>query len=263
MRALEAAVTGLALLVAYRHWGGRSFDWRFDAGECHALLKAGFPLFIASFAVMVYMRVDQLMLGQMSSETELGYYGVAVRLAEVLNFFPVAIATAYYPSLVEWRDQGAEVFRRKLQGLFNLMALIGYGVAVGATVCAPLGFRLLFGQRYDAAVPMFNLLVWSMLFVSLGMAMNTVLTVIGRFWISAVATLVGMVVNIALNFWLIPRLGGIGSAWATLVSYWVAAHGVYLLIPSLRPQFKMMARAMIWPDIRLLKESADKANHRQ
>jgi O-antigen/teichoic acid export membrane protein len=174
-------------------------------------------------------------------------------LAEVLNFVPVAIVTAFYPSLVECRKLGPEAFHRKVQGLYNLMALIGYGVALVATVAAPLGFRILFGHRYDAAVPMFNLLVWSMLFVSLGVAMNAVLTVTGRFWTSAVATLVGMVANVGLNFWLIPRFGGVGSAWATLVSYWVAAHGVFLVMPEFFPTFAMIGKAMVWPDIRLLR----------
>ncbi|MDR3441051.1 flippase [Telmatospirillum sp.] len=261
MRGLEAGVTGVALLLAYRQWGGRWTSWRFDASECRSLLKAGFPLFIASFAVMVYMRVDQLMLGQLSSEEELGYYGVAVRLAEVLNFVPVAIVTAFYPTLVECHQQGAEAFRRRIQGLYNLMALIGYATAVTATLAAPLGFRILFGHRYDAALPMFNLLVWGMLFVCLGVAMNAMLTVIGRNWISAVATLVGMVVNVLLNFWLIPKLGAVGSAWATLVSYWVAAHGVFLFLPEFYPTFRMIGRAMLWPDIRLLRPGRpDKAH---
>ncbi len=262
MRSLEVLVTGCALLFAYRHWSrttqaaGPEGIWRFDIGECRILLKAGLPLCVASFAVTVYMRVDQLMLGQLSSEIELGYYGVAVRLAEVVNFLPMAIVTAFYPSLVACRKLGSEVFERKVQGLYNLMVLIGYGVGVMATLVAPLGFRILFGQRYDAAVPMFNLLIWSMVFVSLGVVMNAVLTVLGRFWTSALATMVGMVINVILNVWLIPRLGGTGAAWATLISYWVAVHGIYLLIPSLRAHFKMMAWALIWPDIRLLRESA-------
>ncbi|MTJ82232.1 MAG: flippase [Telmatospirillum sp.] len=257
MRALEAGVTGIALMLAYRWWGGKSTSWRFDGRECGRLLSAGFPLFIASFAVMVYMRVPQLMLGQLSTEEQLGYYGVAVRLAEVLNFVPVAIVTAFYPALVDCRARSPEAFRRKIQGLYNLMAAIGYVVAIGATVVAPLGFRILFGHRYDAALPMFNRLVWGMLFVCLGVAMNAMLTVIGRNWISAAATVAGMVVNVGLNFWLIPRLGAVGAAWAALASYWVSAHGVFLLLPEFHGTFAMIARALVWPDIRLLRPAAE------
>jgi Na+-driven multidrug efflux pump len=134
------------------------------------------------------------------------------------------------------------------------MALIGYVVGAIATLAAPMGFHILFGTRYDASVPMFTVLIWGMLFVCLGVATSTVLTVSGRFWTSAVASLAGMVVNVGLNLWLIPRLGALGSAWATLVSYWVAAHGVFIVLPALHPTFAMLLRALLWPDIRQLKE---------
>lgn len=249
MRAVEAGATGLALVFAYRLWGASLLAWRFDGETFTALIKAGFPLFIASFAVMIYMRIDQVMLGQMASEQELGYYGVAVRLAEVLNFVPVAVVTALYPSLVESRRLGEAAFKERLQGIYNLMALIGYAIAGAATVAASFGFHILFGTRYDLAVPMFVVLVWGMLFICLGVAMTAALTIIGRFWMVALTTALGMVVNVGLNFWLIPRLGGLGSAWATLVAYWVAVHGTAAVVPWLHPTFAMLTRAMVWPNI--------------
>jgi O-antigen/teichoic acid export membrane protein len=252
MRAVEAVVTGAALLVSYRLWGGRISHWRFDRQECRRLLQAGFPLCIASFAVMVYMRVDQLMLGQMSSEAELGYYGIAVRLAEVLNFVPMAVGTAFYPSLVDSRAQGPVVFRARIQAFFNLMALIGYACALSAAVAAPLGFHILFGHRYDQALPIFKLLVFNMPCICLGVASGIMLTVSGRFWTSATATLAGVVVNVGLNLVLIPRFGAIGAACATLVSYWTVAHGIFLLVPGHRSTFGMIARALFWPDVRPL-----------
>jgi O-antigen/teichoic acid export membrane protein len=252
MRVVEAAVTGVALLVAYRLWGGRISHWRFDGRECRRLLKAGFPLCIASFAIMVYMRVDQLMLGQMSSEAELGYYGIAVRLAEVLNFVPMAVGTAFYPSLVDSRAQGPAVFHARIQAFFNLMALIGYGAAVSAAVAAPLGFHILFGHRYDQALPIFKLLVFNMPCICLGVASGIMLTVSGRFWTSATATLAGVVVNVGLNLVLIPRYGAVGAACATLLSYWTVAHGIFLVVPGHRGTFGMIARALVWPDVRPL-----------
>ena len=248
-RAAEAATVGAALMAVYR-LAGASFSWSFDRAELKSLLRAGFPLFIASLAVMVYMRIDQLMLGQLSSEAELGYYGVAVRLAEIANFVPVALMTALYPGLVEARGRSPVAYRARVQHLYNVMAAIGWVLAIAATLAAPIGFQVLFDHRYDPSVPMFVALSWSIPMVCLGVAVNAVLTAEGKFWTSAAATALGMVVNVGLNAWMIPRWGGLGSAWATLISYWVAAHGAFLVLPGMQRTFVMVASALVQPDIR-------------
>jgi O-antigen/teichoic acid export membrane protein len=64
-----------------------------------------------------------------------------------------------------------------------------------------------------------------------------------------ITDLMGAVLNVALNFILIPRYGGMGAVIASIVSYWFVAHGsCFLYKPLFRTGF-MISRAIVYPKI--------------
>ena len=68
-----------------------------------------------------------------------------------------------------------------------------------------------------------------------------------RIYLLAVS--LGCLLNVALNYWLIPLYGGMGAVVASLVAYWFAAHGSCFVLKPLRRTGSMLTRAMVYPKI--------------
>jgi O-antigen/teichoic acid export membrane protein len=244
LRAGEAALLGLiaggAYAIATRAFG----RLRLSRAMVSQLIREGWPLFVGSIAIIVYHRIDQVMLGQMGAESELGLYGVAVRVAEVPLFLSPAVINAFYAGLVRANAQAPEHFEAHMQRLYDVMGLVSVAAMVLFGAAVTLLFVPLFGAPYAGGLPMTLILLLSLPSIFLGGARQAMLIIGGWVWTAPLTALIGAFANIALNLFLIPRYGGIGAAWATVLSYWLAAHGTCFLLPWLRPTGFRMARAM-------------------
>jgi O-antigen/teichoic acid export membrane protein len=244
---LEVAVGSAALVVAYRAKGNLHGNWRSSLDKARELLHDSWPLMFSSVVMMVYMRIDQVMLGEMLGNAEVGIYSAAVRLAEVWFFIPQIIFTSVLPSIVEAKRLSEDLFYERLQKLYNVMALVNYLVAIPVAICAKPLVIATFGASYAGAGLMLTVLVWANIFSSLELARSSFLTTMNWTRINFVTVLLGALVNIALNLVLIPRYGGMGAAVASCISYWFAAHGAcFLYRPLFRTGF-MLTKALIYP----------------
>jgi O-antigen/teichoic acid export membrane protein len=195
------------------------------------------------------MRIDQVMLGQMAGDKEVGVYSVAVRLSEVWYFIPLAIHSSVLPGIVEARAISEELLYSHLQKLYNSMAFIAYTVALPVTIMAGWVVEILYGTAYSKAGPMLALLIWAWMFASLEIVRNTFLTAMNWTRVYFATSSLGCIINIVLNYLLIPHYGGIGAAIATCVSYWFAAHGACFLFKPLYKTGYMLTKAMVYPKI--------------
>lgn len=246
---LEAALVAMGLMVIYRKAGGL-INYAQVTWHCSKkLLRDSWPLILSAILVMLYMRIDQVMLGEMVGDSQVGTYSMAVRFAEVWVLLPGAIISSYFPGVVEARRVSEEHFRARLQRLYSIVAFIGYAVAIPTTFLATWLVGFLLGPAYAEAGPMLVVLTWAIFFAGMGMARSSFLNAMNWTRVHFVAVLLGCVLNILLNFALIPGFGGMGAAAASLISYWFAAHGTCFLWQPLRPTGWMMARAMACPRV--------------
>jgi O-antigen/teichoic acid export membrane protein len=246
--ALAEVLAGAAgLIVAYQARGSRLRNWSGSLKKAAGLLKDSWPLMLSGMVIMVYLRIDQVMLGEMAGNEEVGIYSVAVRLAEVWYFIPSAIYWSLFPGIVEAKAVSDELFYERLQKLYNLAALSAYAVAIPVTLLAQWLVPALFGEAYARGGLMLAVLVWSNLFTSLEMARSGFLTAMNWTRLYFLAVSLGCVLNVVLNYFLIPRYGGMGAVIASLVAYWFAAHGSCFFFKPLRRTGFMLTRAMVYP----------------
>lgn len=246
---VEVMLGAAGLVIAYRVKSGSLRDWRVSLKKAKKLLHDSWPLMLAGMVVMVYLRIDQVMLGEMAGHQEVGIYSVAVRLAEVWYFIPTAIYWSVFPAIVEARAAGDELFYERLQKFYNLVALTAYAVAIPVALLAQWLVPLLFGADYARAGLMLAVLIWANIFSGLEMARSSFLTVMNWTRLYLLTVALGCVLNIVLNYWLIPLYGGMGAVIASLVAYWFAAHGSCFLFKPLFRTGRMLTRAMIYPRI--------------
>ena len=246
---LQQAIFAIGLIHAYRAMGNSLARLRASGEMMKDMLRQSYPLIFSAIAIVIYMRIDQIMIGQIIGDREVGLYASAVRISEVWFYIPVVLNNLVLPRLAEAHKAGGKVFTEKLQRLYSLMALMGYAVAIPTSLLAEPIIELLFGSDYAPAAPMLAVLIWAGLFANLGMARTTYLTIQNLQRYLPITVFSAMAVNVALNLLLIPKYGGTGAAVATVISYWFAAHGMCFLIGSLNENGKMMTRALVLPRV--------------
>lgn len=185
------------------------------------LIRRGWPLMLSGFAIMIYMKSDQVMLEWLRGAQEVGQYSVAVRVAESLYFLPLVIGETFTPRLkhgLESKDL-RDVASMTLKQLYRIAWILGLSMTIGTAVLLPPLLLLVFGHQYDDSAHALKFLAPAGFAVATGCASGAWLNVNGYADHLAKRTSIGAVVNIVLNFWLIPSFGIVGAAIATSISY--------------------------------------------
>lgn len=245
----EVIIGSAGIVMAYKRTGDNVTNWRISLVRAKSLLKDSWPLMMSGIAVMIYMRVDQIMLDMMAGDQEVGIYSAAVRLVEVWYFIPMVFVSSVFPSIVEAKAMSEDLFYERLQKLYNFMALMVYFIALPVTFLAGWIIELLFGLPYSKAGPILAVLIWSLMFTNLGVARSTFLTTMNWTKVHLFTVSLGCVINVCLNFLLIPRYGGMGAAIASCVAYWFAAHGACFFYKPLFKTGYMLTKAIVYPRI--------------
>jgi len=241
----ELALAAVFLLIAYSLKDQSVWDWTCDLSVMLALLKNSWPLIPAGISVMIAMRVDQVIIGQMLSDRDVGLYSAAVKLSELWYFIPIAIAASTYPSLVEAKHKSEELYYGRLQKLYNFLVTLAIVVAVAMTFLSGPIVRLLYGPAYMASGGALRILIWSGIPVCFGCAWSNWMILENRMKTLFAFQAIGAVVNLALNILLIPRFGITGSALATLISYWVWITVLSAIVTSQHRTLAMFGKAVI------------------
>lgn len=242
---LEAALAASALVFVYAVTGASMRRWRVTTASAMALLREGWPLVISGLAVIVYMRIDVLMLESMVGSRATGLYSAAARISEVWYFIPVAITASVAPSIAQSRIVDRRVYHARLQHLFRVLTAASLAVAIPATVLAGPAITMLYGVSYAAAGPVLATHIWASVFVCLGVAQSPWDVNEGLTRLSLMRTVAGAVANVVLNLVLIPRYQALGAAIATVVSYALSAFLLNAVSKRTRPIFRIQAAALV------------------
>ena len=245
---LEAVLSAILLVVLYRKTTGiKPSRWCFSSVRARKLLKKGGLIFLGSIFAMVYLKVDQVMLRWLVGPAEVGVYAVAARLSEVWYFIPTAIVASFFPRLIQLRKQAIALYKARLQQVFDLLFVIALAVAIAVTLVSGLIITLLFGAAYSDSASILNIHIWAGVFIFMRAALSKWILIEDVLVFSLVTQGLGAGVNIILNLIFIPYAGGIGAAWATLLSYAAASYLSLLFVPKTREVFVMMSKAMLAP----------------
>lgn len=218
-RVLSAAIESTLLWAYSRRFLAGS--GRFLREKSVEMFSHAFPIAFASLLAMIYLRIDQVMLHKMVSDSELGQYVAAVKVSELFESLPSALMFAVAP-IFAVSAVDPQRFRSYVDRTFRYLMILAAALCVVIAVGAAPIVRILFGYQFLAAAPLLAVLIWSEIAVFFSAVVVNVLVARNQQRFLPIPTLAGAAVNIALNLVLIPRYGATGAAYATLVSYSVA-----------------------------------------
>ena len=248
IQTLETTASNIGVAIAYRRVTKGRVGLAWDRGEARHLMAQSWPLIISAVGLILYLRIDQVMLGTLSTESEVGIYSAALRLSEVWYTLPVILVGTLFPAIVRAREKGPAVYNARILMLLEMLIGASVLIAVGVTLAAQPLVDLLYGPAYAGVGAVLSMHIWAAIFIFIGTVTGKWYLLEGIRHLNITRNFLGAGANVALNFWAIPAYGAWGAAVATLISYIIANYLADLLSARARPLFWQKTRAfLLWP----------------
>lgn len=219
---------------------------KFKRQTAVSLLKDSWPLILSGIVIMIYMRIDQVMIKEMLGAEAVGQYAAAVRISEAWYFVPMVITSSLFPAIINAKKQSEELYYARLQRLYDLMVWIALAIALPITFLSNFVIYFLYGEQYTQAAGVLMIHIWAGVFVFLGFASGKWFIAENLQMLAFRRNFYGMVCNIVLNFILIPKYGVQGAAVATLMSQLMAAYLSDFLNARTRKMFWMKSKSIFF-----------------
>lgn len=219
--------------------------FKFDRKISNKLLLDSWPLMISSGAIMLYMRFDQIMIKKMISLEELGFYSVSVKIAESWYFIPMLISSVMYPLLIEAKKSN-DLYMHRLKQLFFSCIMVSLLCSVLLFIFSDFIIEILFGELFSGSKTTLSILSIGGIFVGMGYVNGKWMVIENFTKLSLIRNILGLFINVSLNFYLIPKYGIIGAAVSTLISLAFASYFFFLIIKRTREIFYIQTKSIFY-----------------
>jgi O-antigen/teichoic acid export membrane protein len=238
----EMLLGGILVFIFYLNKGNtfslKSVDW--ELGK--RLLKDGLPMAVSGLMVMLYMRIDQVMVTDIAGDAANGIYSTGVRMIEIVYFIPMALADSFFPGIVYSKKHEGEKYNQNMLGFYSIMTYLALGIGIVTVIIAKPMMSLFFGQEFEGSGSVLQVFGLSIYATFISIASGKFLIAENYKKIILLRSFTGLTVNVLLNLIWIPQYGFIGAAYASFVSYFVPIL-MLIFFQSTRPQLKMIVMA--------------------
>jgi polysaccharide transporter, PST family len=242
---VEAGLGAVGLVILFRVKGHTFSFFQWSTPLATKLLRESWPLILSGLSIMIYMRIDQIMLGQMIGEKAVGIYSAATRISEIWYFIPMAITSSVAPSIYAAKKIGEQVYYQRIKQFIRLMVFIAILIAIPMTFLSGFIVTTLFGNEYIESGGILAIHIWAAVFVFMGVATSPWFNAEELNHLSFHRTFLGGIINVGLNLILIPAYGGIGASIATVVSQAFASFLSNVINAETRKIFRVQLRSLL------------------
>lgn len=203
-------------VVLYKH---EKIHFTLDISRSLFLLKEGVPLGIASFAALVYSRIDVVILSQLLGNAKAGVYSAAtpfpIALIQLLN---VPFVIALFPALSRLHIEDSSRFKKTIYKSMGVVVLWSVPATFFVFFLADIFIPILFGNKYDNAIPILKTIILAVPFISLSAVLYKVLIAMRHQRDYLFISVLGAVVSVTLTITFISILGIMGAAWSSVIT---------------------------------------------
>lgn len=214
--ALDYLLISVAIIIIYFKLGGQKFHFSFKTAK--RLFGKSKYYIVSSLMVTIFAQTDKIMLKLMIDNSATGYYATAVTCAGMTSFVFAAIIDSFRPLIFEKKQVSEELFEKHLKQLYAIVIYLSLLQSLVMTLFASFIIKLLYGAEYSASVPALQLIVWYTTFSYLGSVRNIWILAENKQKYLWIINLSGALLNVVLNYFLIPVWGVMGAAFASLIT---------------------------------------------
>ena len=255
---VDYIVLGAVLYVFYKYNKGPKLS--FSLKKAKSLLKNSYHYILSGMMIAIYGQTDKLMLKQMLDETAVGYYSLATSINSMWTFVLSAIIVSMAPTIISLYKTDRAAFERKNRQLYSIVIYVSVIVALLFMTLGGIVIKFVYGEEYLPATVPLSIVCWYTIFSYLGVAREPWIVCENKQKYLKYLYLSAAILNVVLNFILIPVWGVAGAAVASLITQ----IGTGILLPccfsALRPNVKLMVEAIFFGKIHLPKMNRLGAN---
>ena len=176
--------------------------------------------FAMACATTIYTNLDNVMLGFMAGDVDVGYYGAAVKIKTILVSIVTSLGTVLLPRASYLFEQGKlQEFKRVSGKALNFVFLLAAPLTVYFIIYASYGIYFLSGSQYAGSILPMKVIMPTLLLIGITNILGIqILVPTGRENIVLYSEVAGAFVDIIINILLIPVLKSTGAAIGTLVA---------------------------------------------
>ena len=241
----EVGLGAIGLMITYKISGYSPWLWSWSFPLAKTLLKESWPLILSGVTIMIYMKIDQIMLGEMVGDKAVGLYSAATRISEVWYFIPGAIASSVTPAIYAAKEISEALYYQRIEQFLRLLSGLAIVVAVPMSFLSGAIITILFGKSYEGSAYILAIHIWTSIFVFMGVGTSPWFIAEGLTQFALRRTIIGAVTNVFLNIFLIPAYGGVGAAIATVISQAFAAFFSNATHPKTRKLFYLQVKSLL------------------
>lgn len=204
---------------------------------------------ISGMMVTIYMHMDKIMLGNMMDESEVGFYAAATTICTMWCFIPEAIINSIKPLIFEAKTNNEKRYEQLLRLLYCITFWLCSCFSLLISLFSRLIINILYGETFMPTQTILIIAIWYTAFAYLGVARNAWIVSEEKNRYAKYFTLIGVIVNLSLNFILIPNYGGVGAAIATLISQFSTAVLAPLCFKNTRISTKYMIDGILFRNL--------------
>ena len=181
------------------------------------MLKAGVPIGAYYVTLNLYNYIDTVMISIMRNSQEVGWYSASYKVYEGLLIIPVVIGTVMLPRLSSTKGGGSTIFNEMVtQGWKYSLILALLVTSVGVPLSSDFTY-LFYGELYRESTIILQVLLYGVAFAYMVNFLQTVMISIDRQKVLVMVAMLGLVLNVLLNYFAIQRYGYVGAAVVTIV----------------------------------------------
>ena len=193
------------------------------------ILCKSLPYFLGSFAAMLYLRVDTLMLAKFSDFEEVGIYSAANRFLSVFLALIPILGSIFLRDI--WKENNHFKSYRNTIFLWTCVSVFG---ATALSFTSENIVNLIYGSKFSAATSSLQVLAFCIPLIVLSNLSASYLAYLKMSRHALFRLILGGTANVVLNFIFIPVLGALGAAVASLLSFFASTIVYYSLFPETR-----------------------------
>lgn len=224
-----AAGTGIGMFATFfalRHHFKDIF-YHFSKNYIKPIFVSALPFAISGVLGSLMINTDIFFIGFFRTAEELGFYSAAQRPIQLLYMLPALLATSIFPAFSRLAHTDKEKMRSIVERSVCITLLAALPIAVGGIIIAPQFMELLFGNEYLPGTSSFQVLLLSTIIVfPLSIVTSAIAVYEKKEKLLIYYVALGGILNVILDILFIPKIGIVGSAWATLISQSIS--GIYL-----------------------------------
>lgn len=245
MFVFDGVVLSIMLIYFFNKKSDISFlNFNFDKYLAISLLQDGWPLIFTGLLISIYMKIDQIMITQILGASENGIYAAAVFLSESCNFIAIVITASIFPAILNAKNNNDQLYEKRLSNMYFILFWLAVLISIFITLTSSTLVYILYGTEFAKSAYILNIHIWSSILVFIGLANSKWFISENLQKFSMIYTLLGALINILLNYFWLQSIGVSGAAWATLVSYFVAAYLSLLIFKETRISFYRINRSI-------------------